>query len=177
VNERVFGMRAALVVVLVFAGGCVAVPARQPIAYPPPAAAPPAPPPPMAESAPSEEDVVPPMEYVVDGAPVYYEAFPRVPFYPLYLESCLCVAPVRYAHGVWVDVYGAAWHRGVWAYRAVPPHVAARWRTQGFVGRNGYNLHPSRYHAPAVSRTHFGAPAVRSAPPKKAPPKKDDHKK
>jgi hypothetical protein len=178
VRKRAFGMSAMLLVALFFGAGCVVAPAGQPRAYPPPAATvPPPPPPPMAEAPPPETEVAPPMEYVVSGAPIYYEAFPRVPFYPLYLESCLCVAPVRFVHGAWVDVYGATWHRGAWAYRSVPPHVAARWRANGFVGRNGHNLHPARYHAPAVSRNHFGSPVMRSPAPKKAPPKKDDHKK
>lgn len=133
---------AALPVLLLMTAGCV-VPPRQaqqmPAPYP---SAYPAAYPAIYPSA-YPDEYVPPPEYVVDG-PLYYDTYPGVPFYPIFIDtpgSCFCVMPMRYYGGVWLGVTGVVVHRGFFPYRRVEPVHRSYWQQQGGVV-NG--MRPSR---------------------------------
>ena len=129
---------ATLPVLLLMTTGCVVAP-RQPAPYPSvyPATYPSAYPPAYAD------EYVPPPEYVVDG-PLYYDTYPGVPFYPIFIDtpgSCYCVMPMRYSGGVWLGVTGVVIHRGFFPYRRVEPVHRSHWHQHGGVV-NG--MRPSR---------------------------------
>ena len=166
---------ATLPVLLLMTAGCEVAP-RQPAPYPSayPATYPAAYPPAYAD------EYVPPPEYVVDG-PLYYDTYPGVPFYPIFIDtpgSCFCVMPMRYYGGVWLGVTGVVIHRGFFPYRRVEPVHRSYWQQQGGVV-NG--MRPSRgafehrgermVPMPPVGSTHHRAVEQRqmTRPPPAAP--------
>lgn len=160
----------ALPVVVLLTTGCVVAPrqAQQMPSYPSnyPSAYPNAYP----------DEYVPPPEYVVDG-PLYYDTYPGVPFYPIFIDtpgSCYCVMPMRYSGGVWWGVTGTVIYRGFFPYRRVEPVHRSYWQQQGgvvngmrpsrgvFENRDG-RLHPippaGSIHFRAVEQRNMNRPA------------------
>ena len=141
--SRPGGLPAAAVALALSAwlAGCVVAPAP---GYPPaqPQAMPPAYP--TAAYPAAGEEWVPPQEYVVGGAPVYYDVDPGVAYYPMYLNtpgSCNCVVPMRYANGVWLGLGGVVLHRGNLSLARPAPYHYDAWTRSGGVWRgysNGY---------------------------------------
>lgn len=124
--------------------GCVVAPTP---GYPPaqPQAMPPAYP--SAAYPAAGEEWVPPQEYVVGGAPVYYDVDPGVAYYPMYLNtpgSCNCVVPMRYANGVWLGLGGVVLHRGNLSLARPAPYQYDAWTRSGGVWR-GYTPVPGRW--------------------------------
>ncbi|MDI9336245.1 MAG: hypothetical protein QM520_04365 [Gammaproteobacteria bacterium] len=75
--------------------------------------------------------IIPPIEYVVGGAPIYFEDQLATPYYPLYINtpgSCHCVVPVRYFRGSWYSYQGLLVHSGRMPLYIPPPVVVERWR-------------------------------------------------
>lgn len=81
-----------------------------------------------------EDEGAPPAEYIVEGAPVYYEAEPGIAFYPMFVDfpgSCFCIMPVRFYGGVWYAPGRVVVHSGHWTFhRPGPTHLHA-WRGNG----------------------------------------------
>ena len=79
------------------------------------------------------DEYIPPPEYVIDG-PLYYDAYPGVAFYPIFIDypgSCFCIMPMRFAGGVWLGLDGLVLYRGMFPYhRAEESHLFA-WRERG----------------------------------------------
>ena len=157
---------ATLPVLLLMTTGCVVAP-RQPAPYPSvyPATYPSAYPPAYAD------EYVPPPEYVVDG-PLYYDTYPGIPFYPIFIDtpgSCFCVMPMRYYGGVWLGVTGVVIHRGFFPYRRVEPVHRSYWQQQGGVvngmrpSRGAFESRDGRMHPlPPAGSIHFRAVEQRS---------------
>ena len=93
-----------------------------------------------------EDAALPPVEYVVGGAPVYYAVEPGVAYYPIFLDtpgSCHCVVPMRYAGGVWFGLGGVILHRGYLPLRHPAPHQREIWLRSGGVWQGHAPLHGS----------------------------------
>lgn len=135
-----------LPLLLLMTAGCVVAPGpSQPIPAPYPSTYPSTYPSayPLAYPTAYPNEYVPPLEYVVDG-PVYYDTYPSVPFYPIFIDtpgSCFCVMPMRYVGGVWFSVTGAVIYRGFFPFRRIEPVHRTYWLQNGGVV-NG--MRPSR---------------------------------
>lgn len=141
-----FQMTAGSVFLLLLTAGCVVAPRpMQPMPGPYPGAYPSAYPPgyPPGYSSAYPDAYVPPPEYVVDG-PVYYDTYPGVAFYPIFIDapgSCFCVMPMRYYGGAWLSVTGSVIYRGFFPFRRVEPVHRSYWQQHGGIV-NG--MRPSR---------------------------------
>ncbi len=119
-----------------------------------------------------EDGGAPPAEYVVEGAPVYYEAEPGVAFYPMFLDfpgSCFCIMPVRFYGGVWYAPGRVVVHSGHWAFHRPQPHHLHAWRSGGGHFRGHA---PMRGHLERGPGGRMRAVAPQQRAPAKAPPKK-----
>jgi hypothetical protein len=131
-GESSMSVRASLsiIVAALTLTGCVVAPPPQQTWGPPPGAVfAPAP----AYGAPGE--YIPPPEYVVDG-PLYYDAWPGIPWYPLFIDtpgSCHCVMPMRFHDGVWWSLEGVVVFRGFFPYRRPEFHHIETWRSRPWV--------------------------------------------
>ena len=120
-HTQLFGGSAVLFLSGIIVVGCAVVPAG-PVVYAPP---------------PTEG--IPPAQFVVGGGPLYYEAvLPGVAFYPLYIQSRLCVRPLRYHRGAWVDVDGRTRHHGHLVYRHPTRDALGKWHHHGGVSAGGH---------------------------------------
>ena len=106
-----------------------------------------------------EEQYAPPLEFVVGGAPIYYDMEPGVAYYPIFLDapgSCFCIVPMRYVNGVWLGVGGVVLYRGGFRFHHPSQYHRDVWLRSGGV-INGYV--PVRGNVERVGN------AVRPVPP------------
>lgn len=114
-----------------------------------------------------EDGGAPPTEYVVEGAPIYYEAEPGVAFYPMFVDfpgSCFCILPIRYVGGVWYAPGRVVVHSGHWAFHRPGPAHLHTWRSGGGHFRGHAPMRGHLERGPGGRMRAVAPPGVHSRP-------------
>lgn len=96
-------------------------------------------------------------DYIGETTPIEVAAYPGVAFYPRYVPACLCIWPVAFYNGVWINYAGVTIvYPGYWSRPPVHVHNVYVREFRGHVHPRGFRR---------VPRDHFhgrhGGPAVR----------------